>query len=971
MATRVTPWGVEAPEAPFLKGFGDMRSQIQAPAVVLLVVALAPTAAGQLDPAFGIAGQVTTDVLGPSDDDARSVAIQDDAKIIVAGHARAMDGPFSFGPPDFVLARYHPDGSLDAGFGLAGRVRADFDASSDRATDVAIQDDGKIVVAGSASIPPGPGFVPTPGFGLVRFEADGDPDKTFGEGGKVVFSLGANMNFRPMDPAVAIQDDGKIVVAGTLGEFAPDFRDFIAIVRFEPNGSVDVTFSVDGLVTTNTGRRDTVHDLVIRPDGRILVVGSSNETDFTDSDFRLACYLPDGSLDPSFGIAGIVVTDFATQDDVAEAMVLLPDGRIVVAGSSGGDFALARYNADGSLDGAFGAAGQVVTDLGSDDDSAGGVDLAAGGRIVVAGSSGGDFALAVYLPNGSLDSSFGDAGIETTDLSADTDDGRDVALHADGRIVVVGTAPGTGGADFAVSRYLPNGGLDPGFGAGGFVLTDVLGSTDNPAYDVALQANGKIVVAGAVGDALALARYNADGGLDETFGDGGVVVTAISAGPEPSLALRVDGDIVAAGVLGDAFAVVRHFPDGTPDMSFGSGGVATTDFPSLEARARDVAIQADGKIVVTGDTISCNEIFCTHAFALARYHPDGSPDVGFGDGGSVLTFGRAGQALAIQPDGKIVVAGSTAFLVALPRGIGITLVRYEPDGSLDLSFGDDAIVTTNFPMGSGFGESVAIQADGKIVVAGRGTGPAGTDFALVRYQPDGGLDAEFGTSGVVLTDHGSPNDQIHSMAIQPDGRIVVAGLFGDSFNHDEDDFVVAVYESSGSLDTGFGTNGTVTSDFGADDEASGIALQSDGKIVVVGRTQRRSRADFALARYESALREDPTVQLRINGQHPPSNIVETDGPIQLRLDIVPGNGTRTLAWFFIVTIEQQMFFVTPDGGCTTNMEPLVISPPLPLQNVLLVDAEFPPGTEFTFGFFLVGEDIIASDVISAVVRSDT
>src|SRR5207249_1300852 len=354
-----------------------------------------------------------------------------------------------------------------------------------------------------------------------------------------------------------------------------------------------------------------------------------------------------GDLDPSFGTGGRVLTDFGGGDG-ARALALQAEGRIVVAGSSsagafGSDFALARYNSNGSLDPSFGTGGRVLTDFGGDDEARA-LALQDDGKIVVAGGFGGPFfALARYNPGGTLDTSFGTGGRVFTNFGG-RDGARALALQADGKIVAAGFTSSDFGTRrrFALARYNPDGSLDPSF-RGGRVVTSF--ADRDEASALALQSDGKIVVAG-FSDAggrqdFALARYNPDGGLDLSFGSGGRVLTDFGGDDEAAaLALQADGKIVVAGLSGSGgvalVALARYNPNGTLDASFGSGGQVLTDF----GLARGLVLQADGRIVVAG------------GISLARYNQNGSLDPSFGSGGRALTDFDA-LALALQPDGKV------------------------------------------------------------------------------------------------------------------------------------------------------------------------------------------------------------------------------------------------------------------------------------------------------------------------------
>ena len=376
-----------------------------------------------------------------------------------------------------------------------------------------------------------------------------------------------------------------------------------------------------------------------------------------------------------------MTTAFSTNWDVARAVALQSDGKIVAAGESltgsSFDFALARYNADGSLDTSFGSGGKVTTDFASNFDTALAVTVQSDGKILAAGerSDGShfDFALARYNADGSLDSSFGSGGKVTDSIGPGSDAIQDIALQPDGKIVVAGfsTAAATSD-DFALARYNANGTLDTSFGSGGHVVT-VFDTDYDDAYAVLLQPDGKIAAVGAAGNAtgtqyfFALARYNADGSPDSSFGSGGKVTTAIGSKDDEAFAgaLQPDGKIVAGGYMRGSsgsqrlFALVRYNGNGSLDATFGSGGNVTASIGTYDY-VDGLALQPDGKIVAAG-IVSPSGVSGDSDFGVARYNADGSLDPTFGSGGFVtISFGstsQVGQAMALQPNGKIVVVG--------------------------------------------------------------------------------------------------------------------------------------------------------------------------------------------------------------------------------------------------------------------------------------------------------------------------
>jgi uncharacterized delta-60 repeat protein len=406
--------------------------------------------------------------------------------------------------------------------------------------------------------------------------AAGDLDPTFGEGGKALTDFGASDN----GIAVALQSDGKIVAAGYSDTGGS--HDF-ALVRYRRNGGLDATFGVKGKVLTDfgSGSRDVALAVLVQPDGRIVAAGFSEPVGSPEH-FALARYRRDGSLDPSFGSGGKVVTDFgATSRDRVFAIALQPDDKIVAAGGtlsfSGEDFALVRYLPDGSLDPTFGAAGKVRTNFGGQSDYARSVALQLDGKIVAAGTSGccggQDFALARYRADGTLDGSFGSGGKVETDVTelsgmltrGGLDRAFGVAVQSDGRIVAAGEGWGGRNDDFALARYEVDGSLDESFGVGGRVLTDFGAGSSDYGRAVALQQDGKIVVAGTTLGRFdfALTRYRSDGSLDPSFGSSGKVVTDFGGADEVfRIAMDRDGRIVAAGRSNahgsDDFALARY-----------------------------------------------------------------------------------------------------------------------------------------------------------------------------------------------------------------------------------------------------------------------------------------------------------------------------------------------------------------------------------------------------------------------------
>ncbi len=397
--------------------------------------------------------------------------------------------------------------------------------------------------------------------------------------------------------------------------------------------------------------------------------------------------------------------------------------------------------------------------------------------------------------------------------------------------------------------------LDPSFGTGGIVTTDFALGGEDQAEAMALQPDGRIVLVGWVGDALAsvfaVARYNPDGTLDTSFDGDGKLTTSINGIDfARGVAIQADGKIVVVGYTtsmgSQDFVVVRYNVDGTLDNTFSGDGIEVTSV-GLDEWAYGVALQPDGKILAVGAAYTPTAL----DFALVRFNTDGSLDTTFsGDGKVTADFaGAADQAhlVRVQPDGRIVVCGGTQIGMNWDFGAA----RFNTDGTPDLSFDGDGRVSTSIGADYDFAIAGGIQADGRIIAASTSLNSGGGsdyDYALVRYNTDGSLDGTFDGDGKVTTSIGTYWDEGRGLAVQPDGRILLAGFsLGEGIS-------LVRYNTDGTLDSDFDTDGRVTTSIGGiSDKGTCIALQSNGKILVGGLAYVGGSVDFALVRYGKTL----------------------------------------------------------------------------------------------------------------------
>ncbi|MFB8828765.1 delta-60 repeat domain-containing protein [Azotobacter sp. CWF10] len=418
---------------------------------------------------------------------------------------------------------------------------------------------------------------------------------------------------------------------------------------------------------------------------------------------------------PSFGLrsaSGKLVVDVDGLNDYGYALALQPDGRILLTGrsysiaSKSYDFGVIRLNADGTLDTGFDGDGKAAFDI---------------------------------------DRSF--------------DEARSLSVLPDGGILVAGySVTSSNNTDFSLIRLNADGTLDTGFGDAGQVVVDIGGGGDqDSAYDLAVQPDGKILLAGESHSNFTVIRLNADGTLDSGFGVDGKV-TDLGGSQSESLFLQPDGRILLVGPTYNAssgnydFGVLRLNADGTLDTSFGTDGKVTFDGGGHEY-GNDLIVQPDGKILAAGISFVDTSATSTPSnnFRVIRLNADGTLDTGFSEDGEVIVdvarHHDFGFSMALQPDGRILVAGMSRVSGDPNSNYNFSVVRLNADGTLDTSFSDDGKAI--FDVGGSYdeGRSLTVQSDGKILLAGSSYNPGSGnyDFSVIRLNADGTLDTSSGS----------------------------------------------------------------------------------------------------------------------------------------------------------------------------------------------------------------------------------
>ncbi len=727
-------------------------------------------------------------------------------------------------------------------------------------------------------------------------------DPTFGYKGIVKTAINT-LDSENVSNSVVFQSDGKIVAAGFYTNFN-SYKNF-ALVRYNPDGSLDYSFGTNGIVTTPIGDGDNeINSLAIQinpensSEEKIIAAGYAN-VQGQGSNFAMARYNSDGSLDNTFGTDGngTVITKVSFLDDVARSVVIQNDGKIILSGyakdDDNYDLVIARYNNDGSIDESFGTENGIVKlDVSGNglNDYAYAAAVQDDGKVIIAGSVStvitgqivhfvSNFALVRYNTDGTLDTDFGanGTGIVIASSSSDLNYANSVAVQKDDKIVIGGTSYNGNDYDFSLQRYTSDGILDNTFNNNGMVITPV-GSGDNQIKSIALQqmddGTESILASGFYFNDndfdFVIERYNSNGELESSFGSssehiihGNGVNIGESNNKALSMAVKknpVSGNVEKIILAGNAFngtnndfALAGFNLDGTLDTQFGTNGTLTTKIGKVESEIRALALQSignDEKIIAAGFTVNSND---QQNFALVRYNNDGTPDSSFGmDGnGFVITpVSPNGKifAMAIQNDGKIIAGGP----IGPPSQIdlGFRLIRYNSDGTQDSSFGNNGNGLVKSPIAI---YSTLIQDDGKIVIAGIINQNNNYDFAVARYNSDGTLDNTFGLekNGIAFTViKPQKRAEVYSVAIQRDAKIIVAGRYEVSNN--DYDLALVRFNNDGTLDNFFGEKGIVTTKIDTSfDDGYSVAVQNDSKIVFGGCSFIGNDFDVALVRYNT------------------------------------------------------------------------------------------------------------------------
>ncbi len=778
-----------------------------------------------------------------------------DGKLLVGGTTLNGHGL------SLAFARLLPDGSLDPTFGDQGRLNPVLGPDSMWLRDMILLPDGDFLATaemGNSSY-------------LVRFEADGTLDTSFGDQGVL---SDASLGLRVSD--VDVQSTGRIILTA---ERPSGFL----LAALTPSGSLDPTFGGgDGLVE-DSSFYPYGSQTVIQSGDQIVVAGPPASW-MTPYDIQVVRWTPDGSSDSNFGSGGLQTVDWEYDDPfgTSQTLATLDGDDIVLAVKTGdGEISVVRLLAEGGFDASFGDAGHASVPLGTNEwatvefasltvDSSGGVILASSSST----SEDYHLVLARLTAGGVIDATFGAGGVVTEPLSYWSGNVGGVTVAGDRIVVGVDvTVPPREASRMGVLQFEADGDLDLAFGDSGqvsIIVSDDL-FAENPE-DVVVQADGKIVVASTYDIDYRLYRFLQNGGLDTAFGGDGQVDLAEYGVHGSSLALQADGRLLLGGWAfeSDEFwskdaTLTRLLPDGSLDTSFGDGGTLTFEEPETTGQTARVEVLADGSIIVV--LVEDGE------YTVRRVLPSGVVDASFGGGQPVVLEHEAGYAdfldLTLLADGRLQFAFN--YLDLNDYDTSVALATMLPNGDWDASYGAGGWAIIENLSHDFTAWTVGWQNNGGVLLAGAGSNFDGTTTVVVRIDASGEVDASFGESGLAIVESSPLIQTLHAL---DDGRIL---LVEEIWNGTDMDVVIEALLADGTPDTDFG-GGRMTLEVGVyhDIATHAIALSAT-RLLLVGTVQTEDASPLYLAKVvlsESAW-QNPSAPLNVDGD-PDGEIVPLD-----------------------------------------------------------------------------------------------
>jgi uncharacterized delta-60 repeat protein len=812
--------------------------------------AFSPEISGQLggqisglDRSFGVEGAVVTHFPDVSGNDfpglRRAIALQNDGKTLMVGTSE------SGADHAMTMVRFNIDGKLDQSFGSKGKVKSNDSFGMNRGLAVALQSDGKILVAGTSTLD---GDYQESS--LARYHVNGSLDTSFGNSGVAIAGRSDVNYFNDL----VVQPDGKIVCVG------PAKPSGYLATRFLANGEVDYTFGDHGIAYINVGDGDLdSHPASIarQSDGKIVLGVTTFSNDA--SHMTVVRLQTNGLHDPTFGVNGVAMYPLGTGASASAAVATLPNGTILLAGTAylpgyTPDFAVIRCLANGQLDSTFDKDGVLTASLGVAD-FAKALSVADNGQITVCGYSGGvekwSLSLLRLKSDGKLDKAFDKDGKLTLGVPAGSRFGTALLMAGSGKMLISGEKTTAGNTDFGLARLDSKSKLDRSFDSDGFAFVDLVANgAMAEAHASVEQSDGKVIAGGVAYNRPALARYLTDGKLDTTFGNGGLLnipLTSGSSGAVEDLVVLNNGKILAA--CHDSLAnlvLIRVLPNGTLDTEYGISGILDTGLDTAFVAGTEVSFggrlarQSNGKILACG----IQDFWMT----AKRFDENGLPDATFGLGGKAKVTSELHS--SSEADDIMVMADESILLAGTANDIGwsrrsLVLAKFTKDGALDTSFSSDG--STSIPYGIR-SVSLAVFPEGGVYLQCKGYNEDISNARLYKITAGGLLDDDYGYRGQIEISGMGSYTNGSNMVLDRFGRVYVAG--GSDYYSDQWHAALAGFDPD-SIVHNVPEDQIMTTDVqpGLNSFTSGLLELKNENILGVGSLQGNRESAFLLLRY--------------------------------------------------------------------------------------------------------------------------
>lgn len=755
--------------------------------------------------------------------------------------AKTLDGKTVFTGYSDVGERRHlivakvNDTDYETGFGYSGLtlpLNESYWVYNSEGKDIAVQPDGKIIIVGFSQFYEGINLV------IIRLNSDGSRDESFNNNGIVKMRVNNNSSYAN---AVSLQTDGKIIVGGY---FKNGSTSQAIILRINPNGILDTTFGNQGITTITTGNNnDIIKDVAIQSDGKIVACGENAL--YGSKDFMTLRLNTDGSLDTTFNTTGIVFTGFGTNEDTASCLTMQSDGKILVGGygqttistNTSINYCIARYNTNGTLDTTFSSDGKTSLGYPNVSDMMNTI-LVSSGRIYLGGTSyvnttnKNDFCIVALTDSGSLDTSYnGGQGVYRHNSGFD-DYGTCLVSQATHNYLF-----GISNNKFSYFKLLTTNSN----------LYENLNFLSNNSHSLR-KLNTDYYCYNRSGDFdtnIGALNFTQNGIINTNFGNQGISLffNENNSATEPVLNITTDNKIILAGHE----KVYKLNLDGTLDNNFANSGILNIPIGSDGFFLEDVVCSPDNTFYVIGHEQNIQP----SNYLIFKFNATGTLVTTYGNSGKstipVNDYSYPFKAL-LQSDGKLVIVGvSGSFSTVLEN---LTLARINTDGSLDTTFGTNGISIQNIQGMTPYPYSVKLQNDGKIIAAFsyKPNPSIYNEFTLVRYNQNGILDTTFGNNGIAHTSIGDTDAYASDITILNDNKILAVGSNDQStWKH----LTLVLHNPDGTLDTSFGTNGIFmeSPDGISDYKGVNIHLEPDGKITVLSTNYNGVNTNTTLLRY--------------------------------------------------------------------------------------------------------------------------